>query len=225
MGGLEPSVVVVEDDDELRGLLVLGLRAEGFAVSGLVTGHDLLQRIQRGHPDLIVLDVGLPDADGRDVCLAVRAAGCATPVLFLTARDALEDRVTGLDAGGDDYMTKPFEMAELAARARALLRRAAGGGAAPPEAMVLDPGRHAVVVGDSVCVLTPTEFRVLALLVGRAGEAVRRGDLVRAGWPYGGLVSDNALDALIARLRRKLRGMPGAAPVVTVHGVGYRVGD
>ena len=116
-------VLVVEDDPELRGLLRRGLDEEGFRVEAVATGAELLERVGGGLPDVFVVDIGLPDADGRDVTQALRARGIQTPVLFLTARDALPDRISGFNAGGDDYLTKPFAIAELLVRVRALLRR------------------------------------------------------------------------------------------------------
>jgi DNA-binding response OmpR family regulator len=220
----EPSVLIAEDDAELRELLGRGLREEGFAPSVVATGAELLDRVGRAVPDALVIDIGLPDADGRDVCQALRARGVRTPVLFLTARDALVDRIAGFDAGGDDYVAKPFEFAELVARLQALLRRSGGEGAIEAAGLRLDPVTHSVGRGEEVVRLTPTEFRLLARLLARPGEAVRRRELARAGWAHGAIVRENTLDAYVARLRRKLRGLEGAAPIETVHGVGYRIG-
>ena len=223
--GLEHSVLIVEDDDELRGVLGRGLREEGFAVDTVADGASLLDRIDRTAPDVLVVDIGLPDADGRDLVQALRARNVQTPVLFLTARDALVDRIAGFDAGGDDYLAKPFAFVELVARLQALLRRAGSGDVGLESGgLRLDPVSHAVTDGASRVSLTPTEFRLLARLLSRPGEAVRRADLVRAAWPHGAIVRDNTLDAYIARLRRKLRDLDGVPDLVTVHGVGYRVG-
>jgi two-component system, OmpR family, response regulator len=216
-------VLIVEDDAELRGVLVRGLREEGFRAESVATGSEFLDRIGESVPDALVIDVGLPDADGRDLCHALRARGIQAPVLFLTARDALVDRVAGLDAGGDDYVTKPFAFVELAARLNALLRRSGGEGAVEAVGIRLDPVTHSVSRDDTELSLTPTEFRLLARLLSRPGEAVRRRDLVRAGWPHGAIVRENTLDAYVARLRRKLRQLGAPAEIVTVHGVGYRI--
>jgi two-component system OmpR family response regulator len=219
-----PTVLIVEDDSELRSVLSRGLREEGFKVETVGTGGELLARVEPVAPDALVIDIGLPDADGRDVCQALRARGLQSPVLFLTARDAVVDRLAGFDAGGDDYLTKPFALAELVARLHALLRRSGATGAVEAVGLRLDPVTHAVS-GDGVEVpLTPTEFRLLARLLSRPGEAVRRADLVRAGWPHGAIVRENTLDAYVARLRRKLREIADSPEIVTVHGVGYRVG-
>jgi two-component system response regulator MprA len=219
----EPTLLVVEDDHELRDLLARGLREEGFVVETVATGAALLRRFAERPADALVVDIGLPDADGRDVCQALRAQGEHVPVLFLTALDALPDRVSGFRAGGDDYVTKPFALVEVAERLRALLRRAGG----PPRIDLpgarLDPAAHAVTSGATSVPLTPTEFRLLAALLQRPGEAVRRRVLVEAGWPHGARVQENTLDAYVARLRRKLRELPDGPEIVTVHGVGYAI--
>ena len=217
------SIVIVEDDDELRTVLARGLREEGFTVEGVATGAQLLDRIEQATPDAFVIDIGLPDSDGRDLCQALRARGVEAPVLFLTARDALVDRIAGFDAGGDDYLAKPFAFVELAARLQALLRRAGGNGALEVAGLRLDPVNHAAAAASGEVTLTPTEFRLLARLMARPGEAVRRRDLVRAGWPHGAIVRENTLDAYLARLRRKLRTLEHAPEIATVHGVGYKI--
>ena len=217
------SILVVEDDDELRGVLGRGLREEGFAVEVAATGAELLERIEHTAPDALVIDIGLPDADGRDLCQALRARGIAAPVLFLTARDALVDRIAGFDAGGDDYLAKPFAFVELVARLEALLRRSGGDGVLDAAGLQLNPVSHSAADGSHEVALTPTEFRLLARLMSRPGEAVRRRELVRAGWPHGAMVRENTLDAYVARLRRKLKGLERAPEIATVHGVGYRI--
>jgi DNA-binding response OmpR family regulator len=220
---LEQTILIVEDDHELRGVLVRGLREEGFATDAVASGADLLDRVERTVPDAFVIDIGLPDSDGRDLCQALRARGIQTPVLFLTAHDALVDRVAGFDAGGDDYLAKPFAFVELVARLQALLRRSGGETALEAAGLRLDPVSHAVGDHADSVALTPTEFRLLARLLAHPGEAVRRRDLVRAGWPHGAIVRDNTLDAYLARLRRKLRALEAAPAITTVHGVGYRI--
>jgi two-component system, OmpR family, response regulator len=216
-------VLVVEDDVALRGVLERGLREEGFLVSLAVTGAEALALVDVNPPDVLVIDIGLPDTDGRDLCQAFRARGLQTPVLFLTVRDAVVDRVAGFDAGGDDYLTKPFAFVELTRRLEALLRRAGRDGAFEVGGIRLDPVTHSVDDGSRQTPLTPTEFRLLATLLSRPGEAVRRRELVRAGWPDGAYVRENTLDAYLARLRRKLEKFESAPRITTVHGVGYRV--
>jgi two-component system response regulator MprA len=215
-------LLVVEDDAELRSLLVRGLGEEGFDVVAVADGRAALDRVEEAL-DAVVLDIGLPDADGRDVCQALRARGLDVPVLFLTARDALTDRLAGFSAGGDDYLTKPFHFDELVARVRALLRRSGADPAVAVGDLRLDPVRHTVSNREREVPLTPTEFRLLATLVARPEIVVRRRELVRAAWPEGAVVHDNTLDQYIARLRRKLREIEGQAMIVTAHGVGYRL--
>src|SRR3954451_2047884 len=165
---------ICEDDDELRGVLRTALERDDFAVRATASGQEALAAFSDGTIDVLVLDVGLADADGRDVCQALRARGVAAPVLFLTALDALPDRLSGFHAGGDDYLTKPFALAELLVRARALLRRS------PPEpprvegALRLDPAAHAMRLGERDASLTPTEYRLIAALAGRPGAVLRR---------------------------------------------------
>jgi two-component system OmpR family response regulator len=216
------SVGLCEDDAELRSVLGRALGAEGFDVRATATGHDAVRRFSTDSPDVLVLDIGLPDADGRDVCQALRAHGVDAPVLFLTAHGALTDRLAGFGAGGDDYLTKPFALAELLVRVHALQRRAAAPSAAPA-GLTLDPALHAITNGDERVALTPTEFRLLAALAAQPGKVVRRGQLVAAGWPDGAIVHDNTLDAYLARIRRKLREAGGNAAIHTARGVGYEL--
>jgi len=216
-----PSILILEDDIEMRSLLARGLREEGYRVDGVGSGGQFLDWVQRAVPDAFIVDIGLPDADGRDVVQALRAQGIGAPVLFLTARSALPDRLSGFSAGGDDYLTKPFEFAELVARIGALLRRAGHEEAVSVGGLRLDPAAHAAACGGASAELTPTEFRLLARLAAAPGDAVRRHELIQAAWPYGAIVHDNTLDVYIARLRRKLGELPDAPGIHTVHGVGY----
>ena len=212
-----------EDDADLRSVLTRALRAEGFEVRATMTGHEAVQAFSDAPPDLLVLDIGLPDADGRDVCQALRSHGVGAPVVFLTARDALSDRLSGFHAGGDDYLTKPFALAELVVRVRALLRRAGATGA-PVEladGLRLDPAAHALRAGERSASLTPTEFRIFAALAGRPGTVLRRGELTSAAWPEGAIVHANTLDTYIGRLRRKLAALGSVHGIETVRGVGY----
>jgi two-component system, OmpR family, response regulator len=214
---------ICEDDDELRGVLRRALEAEGLTVRATASGTEAVRSFTERPPDVLVLDIGLPDADGRDVCQALRARGVSSPVLFLTARDAVTDRISGFNAGGDDYLSKPFAVGELLARVKALLRRtpASDPPAGAPAGVRLDPAAHAVAVGSAAQPLTPTEFRLLAALAGRPGSVLRRAELVAAGWPDGAVVHDNTLDAYIARIRRKLRLVGAPEAVETHRGVGY----
>ncbi|MFL5928973.1 MAG: response regulator transcription factor, partial [Gaiellaceae bacterium] len=168
------KVMIVEDDLDLRGVLLRGLQEEGFAAVGAGTGTELFERIEPESPDLLVVDIGLPDADGRDVVQALRAQGVAVPIIFLTAKDALTDRVTGFSAGGDDYLTKPFAFAELVVRLHALLRRAGADTSVAAGSLRLDPVAHVASAEGQKVPLTPTEFRLLAKLVANRGATVRR---------------------------------------------------
>jgi two-component system, OmpR family, response regulator len=217
-----PRIGICEDDDDLRGVLVRALRDEDFDVRAAATGHEAVSAFSAAPPDLIVLDIGLPDADGRDVCQALRVHGIDAPVLFLTARSALPDRVSGFHAGGDDYVVKPFALAELLVRIRALLRRRAPTAEPTPgTGLRLDPAVHGVRVGERSAALTPTEYRLLGALAARPGEVVRRRALVAAAWPEGAIVHDNTLDTYIVRLRRKLREVGSEEQIATARGVGY----
>jgi two-component system response regulator MprA len=218
-------VGVCEDDPELRSVLARSLEYEGMQIQLTRTGHEAVESYSADPPDVIVLDIGLPDADGRDVCQALRARGTAAPVLFLTAREALTDRLAGFHAGGDDYLTKPFALDELLVRIRALARRAEAPPAEPHAGLVLDPARHALRHGDASAPLTPTEFRLLAALAARPGEVVRRHELISAAWPAGAIVHDNTLDTYLGRLRRKLRDVGSDERIETVRGVGYSLRD
>ncbi|MEU3741415.1 response regulator transcription factor [Streptomyces sp. NPDC032198] len=216
------KILVVEDDHALRDVLLRGLREEDFDPVPAPDGASAL-RLAGGDIAAAVLDVGLPDADGRDVCQAMRANGFLSPVIFLTARHRLTDRLSGFSAGGDDYLPKPFHLAELAARLRAAVKRAAPLPAATVGDLVLDAVRHSVSVRGTQVDLTPTEFRLLAVLMTGAGNIVRRRELLRAGWPEGAQVSDNTLDQYVTRLRRKLREAASDLTITTARGIGHRL--
>jgi two-component system response regulator MprA len=222
------NLLIVDDDPPLRDVLVRSLRAEGFAARAVANGRELLEQALINPPDAFVIDIGLPDSDGRDLCQALRARGIGAPVLFLTARDALTDRLSGFTVGGDDYVTKPFDIEEVVARLQALLRRAehpaADNAPAAGGHLILDPRELTVSANGTGQSLTPTEFRLLAALAARPAKALARAELVRAAWPHGAIVHDNTLDVYIARIRRKLAQLPDAPQIATLHGVGYRLG-
>ncbi|HEY2653325.1 MAG TPA: response regulator transcription factor [Solirubrobacteraceae bacterium] len=224
---MEQSLLIAEDDAPLRDVLVRSLRAEGFAARAVGSGRELLDQALTTPCAAFVIDIGLPDSDGRDVCQAMRAHGIGAPVLFLTARDALTDRLSGFTVGGDDYVTKPFDIEEVVARLQALLRRADqarhAAGSATGDGIVLDPAELTVSLGSLTQPLTPTEFRLLAALAARPGKAIARAQLVGTAWPHGAIVQDNTLDVYVARIRRKLRTLPDAPAIKTIHGVGYRL--
>src|SRR5690348_7533930 len=177
-------------------------------VRATASGAEAVRVFAEEPPDVLVLDIGLPDADGRDLCQALRARGVQAPVLFLTARDALTDRLSGFSAGGDDYVTKPFDIEEVVARLHALLKRSPVQPGLQIDGLVMDPSGHAISSAGRSQTLTPTEFRLLAALAARRGKVLGRRELVRAAWPHGAIVQDNTLDVYIARIRRKLALLP-----------------
>lgn len=205
----------------MRIVLTQALRLAGHDVVIARDGQEAVRDLSpESGVEVIVMDVGLPDSDGRDVCQALRSHGQRAPLLFLTALDRVHDRVSGFHAGGDDYLPKPFAIAELLVRIDALVRRGkptmpAGGG------LRLDPTRHALVNGVRHVALTPTEYRMLAALTGRPGEVVRRRAVVAAAWPDGAIVHDNTVDSYIRRLRVKLAAINYERELVTVRGVGF----
>jgi DNA-binding response OmpR family regulator len=221
-------LLVIEDDPRLGRLLVRLLTGDRHVVELVATGRDGLDVADSGTSlDAIILDVGLPDLGGLEVARRIRARGCRTPIIMLTARDGLPDRVAGLDAGADDYLTKPFAYEELAARLRALVRRAAP--AARPDGarllngpIVLDETRRLVTVEGRPIDLTPREFSLLECLLRHPGHALSREQLLDQAWPLGVAVTPNTVDAFITFLRRKL-GPGGGRRIETVRGIGYRM--
>jgi DNA-binding response OmpR family regulator len=218
-------LLVVEDDAALAEVLRRGLVEERYAVDLAGSRADATTALAVNDYDAVVLDLGLPDGEGIELCRRLRADGDATPVLVLTARDSLSDKVGGLDAGADDYLVKPFDFPELAARVRALLRRPGTVRAPVLEVgdLRLDPATHTVWRGAIVVPLTAREFALLQMLMGRPEEVVSRTDLLEHVWDanYDGL--SNVVDVHVANLRRKL-ALPGqTAPIETVRGAGYRL--
>ena len=214
------TIAVLEDDTSLRSVLVRALRQAGHSTVTAGTGSEAVRGFPTADPDVMILDIGLPDADGRDVCLALRGAGLMAPVLMLTAKDGVHDKVSGFESGADDYLTKPFELAELLVRVEALARRPRAS-TYDEEGLRLDPARHALVGPSSEISLTPTEYRLLARLMSSPGDVVRRNTLVAAAWPMGAVVHDNTLDSYVRRLRTKLATLDYGHEIRTVRGVGY----
>ena len=218
-----PHVLVVEGDADLRSRLRRKLAEEGLEVTVVRNGSTALQHVDE-RPDGLIIDVDLPDTDGRDLCRALRALGVVAPVLFLAGRDAINDRMGGFGPGGDDYVTKPVRLDEVVARLRTLIDQADRPEVTALGTLRLDPVTRAISHGSNEVPLTPTEFRLLAALAARPGSVVRRRELVRAAWPEGAIVYDNTLDQYVARLRRKLRAIAAEDEITTARGVGYRFG-
>ncbi len=215
---------MVEDDRAVRDALRRALGLAGYEVLAAEGGQHALTQVASGDPDAVVLDVGLPDIDGLEVSRRLRRAGNRVPILMLTARDAIEDRIDGLDAGADDYLVKPFDLGELKARLRALLRRA--GDAGSPEALsfaelTLDSDRHGVAVDGRFVELTRTEYQLLELLLLNPRRVLPHSLIYDRVWGYDFGPTSNALRVYIGYLRRKLEEA-GARPLIhTVRGVGY----
>jgi two-component system, OmpR family, response regulator MprA len=216
----EAAILVVDDDAPIRRMLDRTLSAEGYAVETAADGGEALAAVERSAPDLVVLDVGLPGVDGLAVSRRLRAKGLAVPVLLLTARDSVPDRVAGLDAGADDYLVKPFATEELLARVRALLRR----GKSPEELLAfgdltLDPATRAAQRGGTILSLSEREADLLALLLRNARRVVTREQAIAEIWQ--GDATANVVDRYVSNLRRKL----GEPPLIdTVRGIGFIIG-
>lgn len=214
-------VGICEDDPDVRRVLTDALKMGGHRVVIARNGREAVENLGSGSGvEVLVLDIGLPDADGRDVCQALRAGGQHAPALFLTAFDAVHDRVSGFHAGGDDYVVKPFAIAEVLVRIESLARR----GRPQPSStsgLVMDPERLSVSAGDREVTLTPTEFRLLAAIAVEPGTVVRRRAAVAAAWPDGAIVNENTIDSYIRRLRVKLTSIESPVDLTTVRGVGF----
>jgi two-component system OmpR family response regulator len=217
--------LVVEDESKMASLLRRGLHEEGYAVDVAATGEDGAWLGSENDYDVILLDVMLPDIDGPEVCRRLRTAGRRSPILMLTARDGVQDRVAGLDAGADDYLTKPFSFDELFARIRALLRR---GPSERPTVLsagdlVLDPATRRVSRGRAKIDLTPKEFALLELLLRHPGEALSRTRILEHVWDFAYEGDSNVVDVYIRYVREKVDRPFGKRSIETVRGVGYRL--
>jgi two-component system response regulator MprA len=218
------KVLVIEDDNSVRDALRRALMLDGYDVLPAENGQQGLLRARSEVPDVIVLDLGLPDIDGMEVCRTLRKDGDRTPILMLTARDAVEDRIDGLDAGADDYLVKPYDVGELKARLRALVRRhveGAEGHSLHFAELSLDADAHAARIGDRAIELTRTEFQLLELLMLNPRRVLTSELIYDRVWGYDFGPSGNALRVYIGYLRRKLESEGERRLIQTVHGVGY----
>jgi len=220
--GRDPRVLVVEDDEEIAQVLQRSLRLEGYEVRVAGDGETALDQSAAFNPDLVILDLGLPKLDGMEVARRLRSAD-DVPILMLTARDALESRVEGLDAGADDYLVKPFERQELLARLRALLRRRPPRGSASVVVgdLALNPDTHEVSRGDREIDLTQREFELLEYLMRNERIVVPRQRLLEEVWGYDPFATTNTIEVFISNLRRKLEVDDMPRLLHTIRGAGY----
>jgi two-component system, OmpR family, response regulator len=218
-------VLVVEDEAKLAQVLARGLREEGYAIDVTGRGEEALWMAKANPYDAILLDVMLPGADGFEICRRLREIGVWSPVLMLTARDAVDDRVSGLDAGADDYLAKPFSFEELLARIRALVRRAPAERPVVLEAgdLRVDPAAHRAWRGDTELDLSAKEFSLLELLVRRPGKVFTRSELLDGAWDMSFERRSNVVDVYVRYLREKIDRPFGRDSIETVRGVGYRL--
>lgn len=220
-------MLIVEDDVKMASLIRRGLREEGLAADVAVKGEDALWMAGATEYDAVVLDVMLPGIDGFETCRRLRSSGVWSPVLMLTARDGIADRVAGLDSGADDYLVKPFSFAELLARLRALARRGSAERPAVLEVgdLRLDPATRRVWRGDTEVALSATEFALLETFMRRAGQVLTRDQLLEHAWDYAYENRSNVVDVYVRYLREKIDRPFGACSLETVRGAGYRLRD
>ncbi|HEY7489319.1 MAG TPA: response regulator transcription factor [Streptosporangiaceae bacterium] len=220
----EARLLVVDDEPNIRELLSASLRFAGFEVLTAADGREAVQIAERSRPDLVVLDVMLPDMDGFDVIRRLRAAARPLPVLFLTARDATNDKITGLTLGGDDYVTKPFSLEEVLARIRAVLRRTRGDVAPPGRLQVadleMDEDSHEVWRAGQAVHLSPTEFRLLHFLMSNVGRVMSKAQILDHVWEYDFGGDSNVVESYVSYLRRKVDKTEPRL-IHTLRGVGY----
>ncbi len=225
---MDEQLLLVEDDPSIREIASLGLEQAGFRVTATGDGRDALLRFRQGAFDLVVLDVMLPSLDGFEVCREIRRESQA-PIIMLTARSELHDVIVGLELGADDYVTKPFELPELVARIKAVLRRSTVG---PPDGLIavgdleIDPTGFTVRRHDEEIALTATEFRLLLELARRPKQVFTRELLLELVWNYDYLGDSRLVDVAVQRLRGKIEDDPAEPKLIqTVRGVGYRLGQ
>ncbi|MFD6156300.1 response regulator transcription factor [Nocardia sp. NPDC060256] len=218
-------VLVVDDEDAVRAALVRAMDSEGYETRAAGDGAAALAEIERWQPEVVLLDVLMPFMDGLTACRRLRARGDRTPILMLTARDAVADRVDGLDAGADDYLVKPFDLDELLARVRALVRRTYpdDGAVLSCADLVLDTTAHEVRRGTRLVELSRTEFALLEVLLRNEGQALPRETLIERVWGAGLGSTSNSLEVYIRYLRRKLEAGHEPRLIHTLRGIGYRL--
>ena len=219
-----PHLLIVDDEENLRSMLAAALRHHGFEVTTADNGREALETIPRVRPDLVLLDVMMPDIDGFEVCRRLRAGDDRTPVLFLTARDATEDKVRGLTLGGDDYLQKPFSFDELVARAQAVLRRTSDSGAPSTVHQLadlrMDDDAHRVTRGDTEVQLSPTEYNLLRYLLINQGRVLSKSQILDHVWKYDFGGDGGVVETYIGYLRRKVD--TGERKLIhTIRGIGY----
>jgi two-component system OmpR family response regulator len=223
---MAPRILIVEDEENVAYVLTMALRLSGFETLETASGREALRLASDGEvPDLMILDVMLPDLDGFEVCRRLRFGGVDVPVIFLTAADALEDRIRGLTIGGDDYLTKPFSIEELVARVQVILHRA--GKAAKTQvltcgALVLDDDAHLVTQKGKQIALSPTEYKLLRFFLRNAGSVLTRGQILDHVWNYDFSGESSVVETYVSMLRKKIDTSPPRL-IRTVRGVGYRL--
>ena len=223
MAASDPLVLVVDDEASVRQALERALSLEGFAVATAAGGNEALDAVAQRPPAVIVLDVAMPDLDGVSVVRRLRGSGIDIPVCILSARDEVPDRVSGLQAGADDYLVKPFAIAELTARLHALLRRRGDDGAGPYMVgeLIVDPRRHVATRDGRELDLTRREFELLETFARHPGQVLSREQLLEQVWGYATVVETNVVDVFVGYLRRKLEGAGESRVLHTVRGVGW----
>lgn len=220
-------VLLVEDEPRLSRVIKKGLIEDGFAIDTAFDGEEGLYLAESETYDAIVLDIGLPKLDGLEICRRLRGKNIKTPILILTAKTTVEDKVVGLDSGADDYVTKPFAFIELRSRIHALLRRSVGE-TSPQIAiadLIVDPMKHTVTRAGAIIILTPKEFSILELLLRHKEEVVTRTMITEHVWDYNFEGMSNIVDVFMASLRRKIDKKSSHKLLHTIHGVGYKMSE